>query len=134
MNEKTNNYGDKILARELRRETTLPENILWQHLRRNTLGVRFRRQHPVGPYVLDFFCYKLNLCIELDGEVHQAPQANEKDYIRTDFLNRQGITVLRFSNDVVLKNTKAIIQTISNYAERPKYMPGWHMNEIIDKG
>ena len=67
MNEKTSNYGDKILARELRRESTLPENILWQHLRRNTLGVRFRRQHPIGPYVLDFFCYKLNLQGEIGG-------------------------------------------------------------------
>ncbi|MBO7046662.1 MAG: DUF559 domain-containing protein, partial [Prevotella sp.] len=86
-----------------------------------------------GPYVLDFFCYKLNLCIELDGEAHQKTLANERDLIRTKYLNDQGITVLRFSNDVVLKNMEGIMLTISYYAQEPSFMPGWHINEIMTR-
>ena len=131
MNERTSNYGDKTLARALRRESTAAENLLWQYLRRNTLGIRFRRQHPIGPYVLDFFCYKLNLCIELDGDVHQAPLAYERDNMRTSYLNQQGITVLRYNNEVVYQNAEAIIQSIVNFAKRPTLMAGWHINEYI---
>jgi very-short-patch-repair endonuclease len=133
MNEKTSNYGDKSLARALRRESTPTENLLWLSLRRNTLGIRFRRQHPIGPYVLDFFCYKLNLCIELDGEVHQKFLANERDNARTAYLNQQGITVLRYSNDVVYQNLEAIIQSIKHFAKHPTLMTGWHLNEYISE-
>ena len=92
---KATNYGDPILAKALRRNMTTSEIILWQELRNRSLGLKFRRQHPIGPYVLDFFCHKLKLCIELDGDVHQSTEANMYDERRTAFLNSQGI---RFSD------------------------------------
>ena len=60
-------------AQRLRREMTPPEKLLWQALRRDQLGHRFRRQHPVGPYVLDFFCARAGLCVEVDGEHTISP-------------------------------------------------------------
>jgi len=131
MGEKTSNYGDKESARAFRRASTASENILWQNLRRHSLGIRFRRQHPIGPYILDFFCYKVKLCVELDGDVHKAPLASVKDSIRTSYLNRQHITVLRYSNDVVYRNLDGVIYSIKNYIANPRFMPGWHFNVFI---
>ncbi|MBQ3631381.1 MAG: endonuclease domain-containing protein [Prevotella sp.] len=131
MPNKTDDYGNKLLARDLRRCSTAPETVLWQHLRRNALGVKFRRQHPLGPYVLDFFCYELNLCIELDGESHNHHIAEEHDKIRTKYLNEKGITVLRYSNDVVYYHVWAILETIEHFKENPVFMPGWHINERL---
>ncbi len=131
MNEKTSKYGDKEKARQLRREMTTAEVVLWKYLRRDGVGYRFRRQHPIGPYVLDFYCYELNLCIELDGEAHQKPMADVYDKIRTDYINKEGITVLRFSNDVVFNNVDAILDCIKHYAENPVLMEGWHKDELL---
>ena len=131
MEHKYANYGDKTLARDLRRNSTAAEAVLWQHLRRNAVGVKFRRQHPIGPYVLDFFCHELMLCIELDGEVHHDYSAEAHDVLRTQYLNTQGITVLRFSNDVVYYNVWNIVEIIRHYAQNPVFMPGWHKNEFI---
>ena len=128
---KATNYGDPILAKALRRNMTTSEIILWQELRNRSLGLKFRRQHPIGPYVLDFFCHKLKLCIELDGDVHQSTEANMYDERRTAFLNSQGITVLRYSNEVVSNNIGGILESIKHYALNPVFLPGWHINEYI---
>ncbi len=131
MNDKTNNYGDKENARQLRRDMTAAEVSMWQYLRNGATGFRFRRQHPIGPYVLDFYSYELNLCIELDGDAHKMVGADIHDMIRTDYLNSQNITVLRYLNEVVFTNIDAILETIKNYAQNPVLMPGWHLNEFI---
>jgi len=131
MTNKTSNYGDKVLARQLRRDMTPAEIVLWKYLRHKGSGFRFRRQHPIGPYVMDFYCYELNLCIELDGDVHEVPMADTHDEIRTEYLNQQGITVLRFSNETVYRNVDAILMCITKYAEHPSLMKGWHMDEMI---
>ena len=131
MNDKTQNYGDKTKARQLRREMKDAEIVLWKYLRNRATGHKFRRQHPVGPYVLDFYCYELNLCVELDGSVHNSPMADIHDTIRTEFLNRQGITVLRYSNDAVRKNVGGVLMSIERFAENPVLMEGWHKDEML---
>ena len=101
----SNPESQTILRRELRNHSTSAEATLWKLLKNSQAGgYKFRRQHGIGPFVLDFYCPLLRLCIELDGGVHQMPLADVKDEMRTKFLNEQGITVLRFENDVVWRN------------------------------
>ena len=90
-------------AKRLRREMSLPEVVLWQQLRRDHLkGHRFRRQHPVGPYILDFYCAVRRLCIEIDGATHDNAEQAAHDQRRTQWLEEQGIQVLRFMASDVL--------------------------------
>ena len=119
------------MARQLRRDMTPAEIVLWKYLRNKGTDFCFRRQHPIGPYVLDFYCYELNLCIELDGDVHEVPMADAHDEMRTEYLNQLGITVLRFSNEIVYRNVDAILMCITKYAEHPSLMEGWHKEEMI---
>ena len=133
MQYKTENYGDKTLARQLRQTMTTAESVLWSYLRKSQTGYRFRRQHPIGPYVLDFFCYHLNLGIELDGSVHQEYGVEKHDEERTQYLNSMGITILRYNNDVVFHNVNGILDSIENYAIHPVLMRGWHINEFIKR-
>jgi len=90
--------------------------MLWKHLRGKQLdGYRFRQQHGFGPYVLDFYCPALRLCIELDGSVHDSVEARQKDADRTTFLNQNRISVLRFKNDEVEDNVEGVIERIREY-------------------
>ena len=91
-------------ARKLRREMSLPEVALWMLLRRNSLGLRFRRQHPIGPYILDFYCAPARLCVEIDGAARNNAAQVEHDERRTSWLNAEGIRVLRFVAADVLKD------------------------------
>ena len=91
-------------ARQLRRDMTLPEVVLWEHLRRGRLAMRFRRQHPIGPYVLDFYCSEHRLCVEVDGFVHDLPGQAMHDERRDAWLKQQGIRVLRFRAADVLSD------------------------------
>ncbi|OYW35211.1 MAG: hypothetical protein B7Z42_15300 [Brevundimonas sp. 12-68-7] len=90
-------------ARSLRRAMTPPEAALWAYLRQRVSGrPNFRRQHPVGPYILDFFCAPAKLAIEIDGRVHETADNPEKDARRTAWLNVQGIEVVRIPATEVL--------------------------------
>ncbi len=82
-------------ARRLRRDMTAPERPLWTMLRRNQRGPHSRRQHPVGPFILDFYCAEAKLCIEIDGPVHEGRE--DYDERRSAWLAREGIRVLRFT-------------------------------------
>ena len=82
-------------ARSLRRKMTLPEVLLWQQLRVRPDGLKFRRQHPAGPYVLDFYCEEARLCIEVDGAVHEFGGAQRDDARRDAWLREAGIDTLR---------------------------------------
>ncbi|MFL6246819.1 MAG: endonuclease domain-containing protein [Thermoanaerobaculia bacterium] len=87
-------------ARELRQTSTAPEHKIWRWLRNRYLGqYKFRRQHPVDDYILDFYCAELKLCIEVDGESHDYHVAY--DARRTQFLEARGITVLRLRNEYI---------------------------------
>ncbi len=98
-------------ARKLRAEQSDTESLMWALLRDRRLGgAKFRRQHPVGPFVLDFYCHEANLAVELDGGQHTETIA--KDEARTAFLKEKGISVLRFWNNEVLAETEAVLEKI----------------------
>jgi very-short-patch-repair endonuclease len=100
-------------ARELRAIATTAERKLWQRLRGNRIrGAHFRRQHPLGPYFVDFACLKLLLIIEVDGAQHAEPDAVEHDRARSAWLERHGYKVLRFPNGEVLRNTDGVVEMI----------------------
>jgi len=109
--------GDKELARTLRRSMSLPEVILWQELRKKPDGLQFRRQHPAGPYVLDFFCAPLNLAVEIDGQAHDFGIRPKRDAIRDAWLNERGIRVLRLQARDVLRDLEAVVKAISQAAD-----------------
>ncbi len=95
----------------MRRTLTQPERTLWSLLRRNELGLHFRRQHPIGPYILDFYCAAARLAIEVDGPVHDDQQA--RDERRTAWLATEGIHVLRFSTADVESRPAAVLKAIA---------------------
>jgi very-short-patch-repair endonuclease len=99
-------------ARRLRREETDAERRLWLHLRRHQLGVQFRRQHPLRPYIADFCCVERMLIVELDGGQHEDQRA--QDAARTQWLGEQGFRVLRFSDLEELMQTEAVLTDIQN--------------------
>ena len=100
------------LARGLRRKETNAEKKLWLRIRNRQIdGWKFRRQVPYGPYVLDFFCFEASLVLEVDGGQH-ADERVEHDRKRTAFLERDGLSVLRFWNGDVLTNLDAVVETI----------------------
>jgi very-short-patch-repair endonuclease len=101
-------------ARSLRREMSLPEVLLWNQLRRGGLkGAHFRRQHPFGPYVLDFYCATARLAVEVDGARHHDQGALTHDASRDAFLGRYGISTLRLPARVVLKDMTSALDTIA---------------------
>jgi very-short-patch-repair endonuclease len=101
-------------AKELRRRQTKAEEKLWSLLRNRQLhGKKFRRQHAIADYVVDFYCNESKLVIELDGNSHTEPEAKEYDRIRTFALTEMGITVLRFWNEQVLKEPARVLNAIS---------------------
>jgi len=118
MNDRIHNLGDKkTLRQKLRRAPTRAERALWRALRRSALGNKFRRQHGVGRYVLDFYCPELKLAIELEGGVHRDEIRSELDEQRYVYLKEQGIRVLYFRNEVVYEYMDRVIETIRAAAE-----------------
>jgi len=107
--------GVTARARILRRNDTEPEFRLWSDLRGRRLnGYKFSRQIPLGPYVVDFVCREKRLVVEIDGSQHAESRA---DQARTDWLNANGYSVLRFWNDEVLKERRAVLETILGVLE-----------------
>lgn len=100
-------------ARALRKAMSLPEVLLWQALRKRTLGLKFRHQHPAGRYVLDFFCVRYRLAIEVDGMAHECGNASEYDARRDAWIRRQGVRVLRIRAADVLGNLSAVVDHIA---------------------
>ena len=108
---KGNSQRGKTFARKLRRSETDAERKIWQQLRSHNLnGVKFRRQHPVGPYIIDFICINEKLVIELDGSQHQRQE--DYDAERTAYLERNGYRVMRFWDNDVLLRTDDVMQVI----------------------
>jgi very-short-patch-repair endonuclease len=104
----------KSKARGLRKNMTITEKTLWSRLRRrNQNGVYFRRQHPFGIYILDFYCFEANLAIEIDGGIHLAQKEYDKE--RTEYLVSSGLKVLRFKNEDVENRLEWVIDTINEY-------------------
>ena len=104
---------NKDHARQLRGRMTDAEQRLWLQLRRDQLGVRFYRQKPLGPYIVDFHCPKARLVIELDGSQHtDDPTIKAQDAVRDAWLKSQGLTVLRFDDRQALMETQAVLEVI----------------------
>jgi very-short-patch-repair endonuclease len=100
--------------RELRRRSTASEVALWRLLRAHRFaGIKFRRQHPVGSYVLDFYCPQHRLAIELDGGQHFQPAGQASDEHRTRYLASRGIKVLRFGSDLVFSDRGSVLRAIA---------------------
>ena len=99
-------------ARYLRKLATKAEEILWQELRNSKLGVKFRRQHPIDNYILDFYAPEIKLCIELDSYTHSIEANVEYDNARTEYLNLKGIKVIRFRNSDIEKNIEISLEII----------------------
>ena len=93
-------------AKELRREMTPAEKILWEELRANKLGVHFRRQQVIAGFIVDFYCHKVGLVVEVDGDVHDLRK--EEDERRERVLSEMGLRVVRFGNDEVMRNLSAV--------------------------
>jgi very-short-patch-repair endonuclease len=102
-------------ARELRRDMTFSEKILWQELRANKPGVHFRRQQIIQGFIADFYCHKAGLVIELDGEVHEEETQKESDLMRDKALKELGLRIVRFKNDEVHVNLAEVIQRIREF-------------------
>jgi very-short-patch-repair endonuclease len=99
-------------AKRLRKEMTPPEIGLWLALRRNEAGLHFRKQHAVNDYVLDFYCGRAKLAIEVDGEAHARGDRPERDAVRDAWLASQGLSVLRYPAIEVLTNLEGVFRQI----------------------
>jgi very-short-patch-repair endonuclease len=91
---------------------TPTEKILWQELRGNQLGVHFRRQQVIAGFIVDFYCHKADLVIELDGSVHEEELQKASDVLRDKTLSELGLRVVRFSNQEILKDPKQVVEKI----------------------
>tara|TARA_R110002124_G_scaffold17532_3_gene73174 strand:+ start:27532 stop:27990 length:459 start_codon:yes stop_codon:yes gene_type:complete len=100
-------------AARLRDSMTETEKKLWEYLKTKPMGFKFRRQHPIAGYVLDFYCHRLRLSIEIDGGYHLQKEQKEKDLARTDYLKTLGILELRFLNEQVLNDYETIKSIIN---------------------
>ena len=109
----------RVRARELRFEMTPAEEALWERLRdRQFLGLKFRRQTPINRYIPDFCCPELRLVVEVDGAVHEADSQMEHDQNRDSYLRSLGYLVLRFTNERVLREPRAVLLDIEQAARR----------------
>jgi 3-isopropylmalate/(R)-2-methylmalate dehydratase small subunit len=106
-----------LRARKLRRSLSKPEAILWSELKKRPSGLKFRKQHPAGPYTLDFYCAAARLCVEIDGESHERGDRPTGDAERDRFLKRHRVDVLRLPAREVLRNLEDAVSYIARQAE-----------------
>ena len=109
-------------AKRFRRDSTNVERKLWRHLRDRGLGeAKFRRQHPIGRYVVDFACIEAGLVVEVDGGQHAERRA--QDAVRTRYLEAKGFRVIRFWNNEVAENMEGVLATIGSALDKPSPQP-----------
>ena len=112
------------LCRKFRREPTTAEKLLWRCLRNRQLnGLKFRRQHPLGRYIADFYCAEAGLAIELEGNVHKRAEQREYNKIRKEELEARRLQVLRFENQKVLKRAESVLAKIIDVAAKRRLTP-----------
>ena len=110
-------------ARQLRKQMTYPETLLWQRLRQRPLGLKFRRQHPIGDYVVDFYCACSRTIIEVDGIAHDMGDNPRRDEFRIKFLKDNGYRVLRVAAQRVLADADGAAQAIAVRVANPLHRP-----------
>ncbi|MBI3956587.1 MAG: endonuclease domain-containing protein [Candidatus Kerfeldbacteria bacterium] len=115
-----NPLSTKELRQQLRRQPSRAETVLWGVLRAHRFhGLKFRRQHGFGPYVVDFYCPKKRLVIEVDGDSHFSPTERQHDETRTIFLARLGPTVIRVRNDEATQDLNEVLQRLESLLDLP---------------
>ena len=102
----------------LRNNMTEPEKRLWGILRNHQLGVKFRRQHGVGHYIVDFYCPELKLIIEVDGESHFFEDAQAYDKIRDKFMLELGLTTIRITNTEIMQNIDGVCEYLQQHVQQ----------------
>jgi cyclase len=104
-------------AKQLRKNMTEAEMVLWLNLKKGIGGLKFRRQHPISIYIADFYCHKIKLVIEVDGSIHNIPEIKEADVIRQEELEKLGCSILRFTNQQVSEKMEDVLQIINEKIE-----------------
>lgn len=104
-------------ARELRHSLTSSEELLWSRLRNRGLGAKFRRQHAIGPFIVDFYCSRAHLVVEIDGDVHASPVQAARDTARTAWLEERGYAVIRFNARKVSRDLEGVLEAIRAVCE-----------------
>ena len=103
------------MRKELRNNSTPAESAMWELLRAGRLdGTKWRRQYSIGKYIVDFYCPKARLCVELDGDTHFTMQGDLYDLERTEYINSLGISILRFENREIWDNPERVLLTIKD--------------------
>ena len=115
-----NRQSLKRLRKYLRNSLTSAEAVLWKNLQQSQVeGRKFRRQHSIGRYIVDFYCPECRLAIELDGQEHFNLIASEHDRTRTEYLTRLNVRVPRFENRAVFENLQAVLHVIRSHLTTP---------------
>lgn len=111
----------KEYSRILRKNMTNAEVLLWSKIRRKSIdGYQFYRQKIIGRYIVDFYCHKAKLVIEVDGGQHYSLECRQKDMVRDNYMARLGLRVLRFSDRDILENLDSVLETIWRYLQYEK--------------
>jgi len=132
-------YGAKKesfqFAAQLRKNLTPAEQILWNELKNNSLNLRFKCQHPISRYVVDFYCHPLLFIIEVDGSIHLIQEIHENDIDREENLKLFGLDILRFTNDMVIYDLENVRQKIlDTMLIRSKLIPKLHDLDFREPG
>jgi len=120
MNKDNMHYGADTFsfhtAESLRKTETYPEKVLWEALRNKRLdGLKFRRQHPINRFIVDFYCHEYKLVVEIDGSIHDDKDVKEKDIYRENELKNYGLKIVRFTNQEVTKNINQVLNAIRTF-------------------
>jgi len=108
----------KDRAKALRRTMSLPEVLLWKAIKGGVVDrLQFRKQHPMGPYVLDFYCHAVKLAVEVDGASHSLGDRPERDVARDAWLAQHGVATLRLPASLILRDVDAAVSTIRGYLQ-----------------
>ncbi len=104
-------------AKKLRNEPTASEIIFWSLLKQYFSNFRFKRQHPISQYIADFYCHKLKLVVEIDGNIHLTEEAKNNDKLRDEFMQSLDLKIVRFTNEEVCKNGELVVQHLKDIIE-----------------
>jgi very-short-patch-repair endonuclease len=109
-------------AKLLRKSETNAEKLLWERLKsKKFYGYKYRRQHPISQFMVDFCCHELKLVIEVDGEIHNKPEKKEYDENRTAELEKYELKILRFTNNEIENDIEQVLHSIANVLQSPPY-------------
>ncbi len=105
-------------AKKLRNEPTLSESLFWSLLKQNFTQFRFKRQHPISQYIADFYCHKLKLVVEIDGDIHQNEEIKNDDKLRDEFMSGLDLKIIRFTNDEVCKSAEQVVEKLKDLIKK----------------